>query len=43
MTTILYIKRFTFERASQARHLNFMGENPGCRFVALSSQAFPRF
>ena len=39
----LYIKRFTFERASQTRHLNFMGENPGCRFVALSSQAFPRF
>lgn len=39
----LYIKRFTFERAAQTRHLNFMGDNPACRFVALSSEAYPRF
>ena len=39
----LYIKRFTFERTTQARHLNFMGENPNCRFVALTDQPFPRF
>lgn len=39
----LYVKRFTLERTAQTRHLNFMGENPDCRFVALSDQAFPRF
>lgn len=39
----LYIKRFNFERASQARHQNFMGDNPNCKFVALTDQAFPRF
>ena len=39
----LYIKRFNFERASQTRHQNFMGDNPNCKFVALTDQAFPRF
>ena len=39
----LYIKRFCFERASQTRHQNFMGENEQCKFVALTDQAFPRF
>lgn len=39
----LYIKRFNFERASQARHQNFMGDNPNCKFVALTDQAYPRF
>ena len=39
----LYIKRFNFERASQTRHQNFMGDNPNCKFVALTDQAYPRF
>lgn len=39
----LYIKRFCFERASQTRHQNFMGENEQCKFVALTDQTFPRF
>ena len=39
----LYLKRFNFERATQARHQNFMGDNPHCKFVALTDQAFPRF
>ena len=37
-----YVKRFTFERTSQSRHLNFMGENPRSRFVLLTDEAYPR-
>jgi len=37
-----YVKRFCFERASSARHLNFLGENPASRFVLLTAQAYPR-
>lgn len=37
-----YIKRFTLERTSQARHLSFLGENPDSRLVLLSDEAYPR-
>ena len=39
----LYIKRFNFERTAQTRHLNFLGDNPNCRLMALTDQAYPRF
>lgn len=39
----LYIKRFCFERTAQSRHLNFLGDNPACRLLALSDQPYPRF
>lgn len=37
-----YVKRFTFERTSGSRRLNFLGENPNSRFVLLTSQVYPR-
>lgn len=37
-----YVKRFCFERASSARHLNFLGENRASRFVLITAQAYPR-
>ena len=37
-----YIKRFTLERTSQARHLSFLGENPDSRLVLLTDEAYPR-
>lgn len=37
-----YVKRFTFEPCTQARCLNFMGENPNSVFVLISSAAHPR-
>ena len=37
-----YVKRFTFERTAQTRHLNYLGENPASRFVLLTDTPFPR-
>lgn len=37
-----YVKRFTFERTAQTRHLNFMGENNASRFVLLTDTPYPR-
>ena len=37
-----YVKRFCFERASQDRPQNFLGENPDSKFVLLSEQVYPR-
>lgn len=37
-----YMKRFTFERTAQTRHLNYLGENPASRFVLLTDTPFPR-
>lgn len=37
-----YIKRFTFERTAQTRHLNYLGENPASRFVLLTDTPCPR-
>ncbi len=38
----VYVKRFCFERAAQARRQNFLGDNPQSRFVLLSAQVYPR-
>lgn len=37
-----YVKRFTLERAAQARPQRFTGDNPQTRFVLLTDQAYPR-
>ena len=37
-----YVKRFTFERTSGSRRLNFLGENPDSKFVLITSQVYPR-
>lgn len=37
-----YVKRFCFERTTQARKLNFMGENPASRLILLTDTPFPR-
>ncbi len=37
-----YVKRFTTERTPQARHLNFLGDNPQSQFVLLTDTAYPR-
>ena len=37
-----YVKRFNFERCTQARMQSFMGENPRSQFVLLSDNVYPR-
>ena len=37
-----YVKRFNFERCSQARMQSFMGENSRSQFVLLSDNVYPR-
>lgn len=37
-----YVKRFTLERTSANRHLNFMSENPKSEFILLTDQVYPR-
>lgn len=39
----LYVKRFTLERTAQTRKLNFLGDNPACRLLAITDEAYPRF
>lgn len=37
-----YVKRFNFERCTQARMQSYMGENPRSQFVLLSDNVYPR-
>ena len=37
-----YLKRFTLERAQQARPLNLMGDNPDSRLLLLTDTPYPR-
>ena len=36
-----YVKRFTLERAAQARPQSFVGDNPATRFVLLTDERYP--
>ena len=37
-----YIKRFMFERTSQTRHLNFLGENADSQLLLLTDTPYAR-